>query len=234
MTSTRVSVILPTCNGARTVVRAIRSVTSQLRDDDELVVVDDGSRDTTAALVTAELDDLPMGRGRLISRETSGGPAEARNAGLAAAKGAVIMSIDHDDEWASGHVSLLLQALDHADIAVGMQTFHVTGEDVTDTSRTWWREEWLTEPQDAFVFGGSAIRRECLDQVGLLDPALRFGCDDVDWFARAQSLGVHIARVPEVVLFREIHDRNLSADPGYHRELLTVVRRHAQRRSDED
>lgn len=234
MTATTVSVILPTYNGSRSVVRAIRSVAAQLRDEDELIIIDDASSDTTPDLVAAALSDMTAGNGRLIIHPENLGPAATRNTGLAAALGDVIMSIDHDDEWAPGHLSVLLRALDPAEIAVGLQSFRLNPSPGTSGSSRWWKEEWLTEPQEAFVFGGAAIQRTCLERVGMLDPALRFGCDDVDWFARAQRLAVQIARVPDVVLLREIHDRNLSAHPEYHRELLTVVRRHAKRRSDED
>lgn len=233
MTARTVSVVLPTYNGSRTVVRAIRSVAAQLRAGDELVVVNDASTDTTAEEVGGALSDMTIGNGRLITRPDNGGPAATRNTGLAAALGDVIMSIDHDDEWAPGHLSVLLEALDPAEIAVGLQSFRVDSAAESDAGRKWWKEEWLTEPQEAFVFGGAAVKRACFERIGMLDQALRFGCDDVDWFARAQLLGVQMESVPDVVLLREIHDRNLSAHPAYHRELLTVVRRHAKRRSDE-
>jgi glycosyltransferase involved in cell wall biosynthesis len=88
-----VSIILPTYNRADTIGRAITSVVRQTFLDWELIVVDDGSTDDTAAAV----DDVDS-RIRLI-RQPNAGCYVARNTGLRHARGHFITFIDSDDEW---------------------------------------------------------------------------------------------------------------------------------------
>jgi glycosyltransferase involved in cell wall biosynthesis len=91
---TRVSVILPVHNGALYVAEAIRSVLSQTHTNLDLIVVDDGSSDDTAAVV----DGFDDGRVRLI-RQVQTGVAAARNRGLSEASGELVAFLDHDDIW---------------------------------------------------------------------------------------------------------------------------------------
>ena len=91
-----VSVIIPAYNEAATVERTISSVRNQTYSDLEVLVVDDGSTDQTAALVQsmADVDH----RIRLLQKP-NGGLASARNHGIAHAGGEFIAPIDADDLW---------------------------------------------------------------------------------------------------------------------------------------
>jgi glycosyltransferase involved in cell wall biosynthesis len=91
-----VSVIIPAYNDAATVVSTISSVCNQTYSDLEVLVVDDGSTDQTAALVLsmADVDH----RIRLLQKP-NGGLASARNHGIAHAAGEFIAPIDADDLW---------------------------------------------------------------------------------------------------------------------------------------
>ncbi len=91
-----VSVIIPACNDAATVERTVSSVLNQIYSDLEVLVVDDGSTDQTAALVQsmADVDH----RIRLLQKP-NGGLASARNHGIAHAGGEFIAPIDADDLW---------------------------------------------------------------------------------------------------------------------------------------
>jgi glycosyltransferase involved in cell wall biosynthesis len=91
-----VSVIIPAYNDAATVERTVSSVLNQTYSDLEVLVVDDGSTDHTAALVQrmADVDN----RIRLLQKP-NGGLASARNYGIAHAAGEFIAPIDADDLW---------------------------------------------------------------------------------------------------------------------------------------
>lgn len=102
----QVSIILPTYNRADTIRRAIESVQAQTFQNWELIVVDDGSTDSTAALV-AHLDP----RITLIW-QTNRGFAEARNAGIRASTGNYLAFLDSDDEWLPHHLELCLAFLE--------------------------------------------------------------------------------------------------------------------------
>lgn len=88
-----VSVVIPTYNRRRRVCEAVDSVLSQTMTHFELIVVDDGSTDETAAAL-----DRYAGRIRLLCQENRGVSA-ARNRGAACARGKWIAFLDSDDLW---------------------------------------------------------------------------------------------------------------------------------------
>lgn len=89
-----VSVIIPTHNRADVLGRAVASVLAQTWTDFELIVVDDGSTDHTAA-VLAEFDD-PRLTGM---HQENKGVSAARNLGIRASSGRFIALLDSDDSW---------------------------------------------------------------------------------------------------------------------------------------
>ena len=91
-----VSVVIPTYNRAGTVVDAVRSVLAQRFEDLELIVVDDGSTDDTAARLAA----IPDVRLRYVQGPHAGVSA-ARNLGVRHATGSLISFLDSDDLWCS-------------------------------------------------------------------------------------------------------------------------------------
>ena len=89
-----VSVIIPTCNRAGTVVRAVKSVLDQTLKDLEVIVVDDGSTDDTIEL----LGGIADARLQVLSQSNRGVSA-ARNFGLSKARGRFLALLDSDDRW---------------------------------------------------------------------------------------------------------------------------------------
>jgi glycosyltransferase involved in cell wall biosynthesis len=102
----KVSIILPTFNRADTIIRAIKSAQAQTFADWELIVVDDGSEDDTAAII-AGLDPRMT-----VIRQENRGMTEARNTALRAAKGAYCAFLDSDDEFLPHHLELCVAFLD--------------------------------------------------------------------------------------------------------------------------
>jgi glycosyltransferase involved in cell wall biosynthesis len=90
-----VSVIIPTLNRPKLLIRSVISALQQTLKDLEVIVVIDGPNSESSA----ELGKLSDPRIRLINNVVSLGPAGARNAGAAAATGAWIAFLDDDDEW---------------------------------------------------------------------------------------------------------------------------------------
>ena len=88
-----VSVVIPTFDRAELVCRALRSVYQQTLPPDEVLVVDDGSTDDTAARVERE---FPQAR---VIRQDNMGVSAARNRGIEEAQGRWIALLDSDDEW---------------------------------------------------------------------------------------------------------------------------------------
>jgi glycosyltransferase involved in cell wall biosynthesis len=88
-----VSVIIPTYNYARFIGEAVDSALAQTRPPLEVIVVDDGSTDDTAAVLAAYGDRIR------VLRQKNAGVAMARNAGIAAARGEYLAFLDSDDAW---------------------------------------------------------------------------------------------------------------------------------------
>ncbi|MBV9971598.1 MAG: glycosyltransferase family 2 protein [Xanthobacteraceae bacterium] len=101
-----ISVVLATYNRCRTLPRAIASVLAQRDVAFELIVVDDASRDGTAAYL-ATLDDPRI---RVITCASNGGPSAARNRGLAAARAEFVAFLDSDDAYRPNRLAAPLAA----------------------------------------------------------------------------------------------------------------------------
>ena len=92
-TAATVSVVIAAYNAAATLSAAIDSVLAQTRPVDQIIVVDDGSTDTTADIARSYGDAVTL------IQQPNAGPAAARNAGIAAAVGTWIAFLDADDQW---------------------------------------------------------------------------------------------------------------------------------------
>ena len=106
MQEIKVSVIMPAYNRETYIRESIDSVLAQSFTDFELIVVDDGSTDATAAIVQSYTD----ARIRLI-RQPNQGVSVARNTGLDAAKGEYISFLDSDDLYYPDFLKILLQII---------------------------------------------------------------------------------------------------------------------------
>ncbi len=104
----RVSVVVPVWNGERTLGATLDSVLAQTCRDFELLVIDDGSTDGTAALVAALADREPRVQ---LHRFENRGLAASRNRGIRLARGAFVAFVDADDLWKPARLERQLAAL---------------------------------------------------------------------------------------------------------------------------
>lgn len=116
-----VSVIIPTYNRADLLREAVASVRRQSYAPLELIVVDDGSTDATAASLR------PLSDARLVRQDHTGLPGQARNAGARVARGEYLAFLDSDDLW-----------LPHK-LAVQLPVARAAGAAVTHTRERWIR-----------------------------------------------------------------------------------------------
>ncbi len=122
--SATVSVIVPTYQRRDYLLRAVASILAQTYERFELIVVDDGSTDGT----DQALRDLDR-RLRYHWQENRG-PAAARNAGIAMARGEIVAFLDSDNRWRPHHLALLTDALarfPQAVLATSCPSFQIAG-----------------------------------------------------------------------------------------------------------
>ncbi|HUI03238.1 MAG TPA: glycosyltransferase family A protein [Acidimicrobiales bacterium] len=180
-----VSVVLPTRDRAEDVVRAATSVLSQDLEALELVVVNDSSTDDTARVLDelAGRDD----RVHVVETEAPLGPCEARNRGLAVARGEIVGFCDDDDRWLPGIGSALTAFLDARPELAMVSSWHVVEHAATGRSAVFRGPlRFGTEAllwQNVVGLPFALIRRGALSfEVGF-DPALPTG-EDWDLFLR--------------------------------------------------
>jgi glycosyltransferase involved in cell wall biosynthesis len=108
------TIVIPAYNREREILRAIDSCLAQVFVDFEIVVVDDGSKDRTAAFVESRSDP----RVRLIRHPANRGVCPARNTGVRASTGRWIVFLDSDDEMRPECLSRAFEATSSADPGV--------------------------------------------------------------------------------------------------------------------
>jgi glycosyltransferase involved in cell wall biosynthesis len=188
-------------NGADYLASALASVQSQTCEAVETIVVDDGSVDATAE-VAAAFDDPRL---RYV-RQARGGAAAARNYGARLAQGRLIAFLDCDDLWLPTKLERQIEALENGQ-----------GEMIFGRIQEFVSPELSAEvaagliPHDEEMVGPSAttmlLRRDDFERVGGFDPEIRIG-EFIDWFARAEDLGLRPYVVPDVLVRRRLHAAN--------------------------
>lgn len=124
-----VSVVIPAFRAAGTIASAIESVAAQTLWPMEVIVVDDGSNDGTAACVERLAPRYPPDWLKLKVLRHNEGAASARNAGWDLALGEYVAFLDADDTWHPRKLELQYGYLrDHPDVALCGHRFHFAGD----------------------------------------------------------------------------------------------------------
>jgi glycosyltransferase involved in cell wall biosynthesis len=178
----RISAVIPAYNYGRYLGRAIESVLAQTRPVDEVIVIDDGSTDDTAA-VAASFGQ----RVRYIYKENRGLSA-ARNTGIRAAQGDWLAFLDADDCWRADKIQLQMESVernpDCALVYTSSSTFTLDG--VTNSYRAIDPSLiWPTLRYQNCISGGSGVmvRKDVFLELDGFDETLT-ACEDWDMWVR--------------------------------------------------
>jgi glycosyltransferase involved in cell wall biosynthesis len=193
-----VSVVIPAYNVAPFIGDALASLAAQTMADWEAIVVDDGSRDGTAAAIAAFGD----GRVRLVAQENAGVSA-ARNRGMEEARGRTLCFLDADDWLARDALARMRDALGEDDIAAYGAYAFVPEEAHPGAAPLWVKtgpfpSGDIVEPllvTNLFHNGGHMlIRTTAARQAGGFVRGMRFG-EDWEYWLRLAAMG-RFATVP--------------------------------------
>jgi glycosyltransferase involved in cell wall biosynthesis len=214
------SVVMAAHDSARTIRAAIESVRLQTRPDWELLVVDDGSTDDTAAIAAGVADE----RVRLLS-QANGGPSSARNAGLRASRAPVVCTLDSDDLWLPHYLETVGSVLAEDDAVDVVYTDAWVLDDVRGRVRRTTEMHYQRPPsggddppafllellQRNFVYNSVALRRRVLERVHGYDERLWTG-EDWELWLRIAAAGFRFHRVASPLAVHRDHPGTLSSD----------------------
>ncbi|MDP3773520.1 MAG: glycosyltransferase family 2 protein [Gemmatimonadales bacterium] len=207
----RVSVVIPTWNGADMLRAALLSLRGQAFRDFETIVVDNGSTDGTVEMLAGEFPEV-----RLVALAENRGFAAATNAGLQAARGEILVCMNNDCEADPGWIAALVDALERRPDAGSVASkmlrarepgiIDAAGDTVSLVAWNIGRGEpdgpRFAEGREVLsaCAGAAAYRRTVFETVGWFDEDYFAWFEDVDLGLRAQIAGFHCWYEPTAVV----------------------------------
>ena len=196
-----VSVIIPVYNYDRYLGEAVESALNQTYGNLEVIVVDDGSTDRSG-----EVANSFAGRGVRYCHQVHAGIGPARNKGVESARGEFIAFLDADDRWPLEKLERQLKAFED-DPELEM----VFGQALQLQNGAAWEAGINNKNPEGLVAGmvpGTLlIKRDAFARVGQFQDGLKVG-EFIDWYARAVELKLRSLVMPDLFLWRRIHDSN--------------------------
>jgi len=231
-----VSVIIPTYNSGRFIAEAIQSVLEQSYQNHQIIVVDDGSTDTTREVLKKFRHHIKY------VYQMNLGPSAARNAGIKIAKGDYICFLDADDLWTANKLEAQMAFMtSHPEIGLFFSDFEeFNGEKTLRKSflktKSLYSEIISKIPiENAFnklllvnfiPTSTVMVRKHCFLKVGLFDESLR-SVEDRDMWLRIAAF-FKIACLPLTLSRKRLHDSNISRGRSLAvRSLIKVVEKHS-------
>lgn len=184
-TDLTISVVIPAYNAEEYISRTIESVLAQVHRADEIIIVDDGSKDNTIEVVRSFGDEV------ILIEQGNGGASLARNNGIKAAKSQWIALLDADDEWLPERLKLQVDLIKENpdlgwvtgnyylyDCQTNAKTVALTESDVSNISNTLQNGNRFNDFFEAYMVRGHGhtdtmlIKRELLIKAGMFDMGL--------------------------------------------------------------
>lgn len=216
MSEPLITVIIPACNAEAFIQETLQSVINQSWSLLEIILIDDGSTDRTGEIAAAN-------PGVNVIRQDNQGVAAARNAGIRQARGNYIAFLDADDIWPPekiAHQVAYMQQYPKWGISYTMHQCFLDGS--IDSIPLWVRPELFKEQEPGHVPSALMVTREALEQVGLFNEDYPVA-EDAEWLLRAKEKQITIGLVPELLLYKRVHQNNLTGRPDVQQNLFRAL-----------
>lgn len=220
----RASVCMAVYNGAAHVTEQLDSIVAQLGPDDEVIVVDDASTDSSLDII----EDFEDDRIRLVRSAVNRGYVRTFEAALTASRGRYIFLSDQDDVWLPGRLEAMIGAMSTSSVVAS--NFSFFGQQprsieslrlrAVDSSRKWTNLLLLWVGVRPYYGCAMAFRR---DIAPLILPFPRFLYETHDqWIALVGNLAGEMRHIEQDTLSRRLHDTNTT--PKKARSPFLIVR----------
>ena len=197
----KVSVIIPVYNGEQYLSQAIRSVLAQTYCSIEVIVVDDGSTDSSAQIVKR------FGKSVKYLFQTNSGTGAARNQGINLATGSFFAFLDQDDLWVEDKLARQMAvfiAIPETDIVFGhVKQFH--SPELEEHVKQ--KIHCPVRLMPGYLPSAMLIKRSAFFRVGLFETKWKIG-EWADWYVRALELELKKIMLQDLVTLRRLHRGN--------------------------
>lgn len=205
-----ISVIIPVYNGEPYLAETIESVLAQSYRPIEVMIIDGGSQDGSAAIAQRYA-------GVRYFLQPDDSAAEGRNHGAESAQGEYLAFLEADDLWSADKLERQMVALAQepdVDAVFGCGVQFYSPELADDLKG---KINCLTTPVATYHPNTMLIRRAAFWRVGLFNPEWQIA-DSLEWCVRAKQTGLRSLMLPEVVYRKRVHGANQGLTKSHHRQ----------------
>lgn len=219
----KISVIIAVWNGQNYLKEAIESALAQDYENKEIIVVNDGSSDSTQTIIDR------FGSQIRSFTQPNRGLGAARNTGVRASTGSYLTFLDHDDLWEKTKLSSQIKQINSRDPLVFsyVQQFICPSLSPKERQKLNVNEEILP----SYFAGNLLISKQRFLQIGFFFEKKIVG-EFVDWYLRALEAKVPIIMLPELTLYRRVHSNNMGRQKNLYQstEYLKILKNSLDRR----
>lgn len=214
--SSKISVVIPLYNKEAEIERALRSVVEQSLTVGEIIVVNDGSTDSSKEIVERFILAHPEAGIHLINQKNSG-VSTARNRGIKEAKGDYIALLDADDWWLPNYIAEVCRMMEYYPDADAFSTaFDIVMGDSHTHAAVPTTEGYISPAKEALLSrypiipSTATLRRSVILECGGFPDGMRIGEDQWLW-ARMMQQGAKFAFSPMALVRYSLAASNRSA-----------------------
>ena len=222
-----VSIIMPAYNAEKTIVESIESVLRQTYINWELILINDGSTDTSHDLMS-NYDDPRI----KYLQQNNKGVASARNFGLSMAKGEFVAFLDSDDLWLNTKLERSIETFERSNCDLVYSKIKIFTKTINNAVSYTYKE--LIKENDDYLrlliydyvpTLTVVVKKSVLDKIGYFDTDLN-GTEDWDFWIRIAKEH-KIKFIPEELAYYRYLETGLSKNRGKHlNEEFKVLKKH--------
>jgi glycosyltransferase involved in cell wall biosynthesis len=203
MTHNGISCIVPVFNSERFLSAMLDSIVAQTHQVSEIIVVDDGSTDSTKAIVES------YGERIRYFRQNNLGSAAARNFGVRQSRHPFLSFLDHDDLWYREKLELqMAQFTTKAQLDICLTYVTLLCDKALSQEQHLYRHHRRGQTIPGYATISMLAKRNTFDIIGPRDASLWFG-DATYWFLRAREMDMNIHLMPQALVSYRMHSSNL-------------------------